>query len=196
MKLPFKGNFRISQGFGQNFNNYYRDEGLKGHQGIDFATPIGTPIIAPCDGIVIFISTDIRRGLGVTVMSDEIFKYNNQDCRLSCVHWHLKEDSIVVKVGQKVKEGELLGLSGNTGQTTGPHLHFSVSPLSADGSRRELALGNGYKGCIDATPYLEFPDLTLKFKELQELLNKWGAKLVVDGVFGKLSKQALTDFLG
>jgi len=196
LSKPFKGNYPISQPFGKNYNTFYAAEGLKGHQGIDYAMPNGTPIIAPCDGLVIYISTDLRRGLGVTLMSDDIFQYQGQDTKLSCVHWHLKENSIVVRVGEKVKRGQLLGLSNNTGQTTGPHLHFSVTPLSADGARRILSpLNNGYKGCIDPTPYFEPPQVNIKIQELQALLNKYGANLVTDGKFGKLSKQALEDFL-
>lgn len=188
LQLPFKGYFRITQGFGLNLNTFYKAEGLLGHQGIDFGCPTGTPILAPCDGLVIATSTDIQKGLGVTVMSDENFTYNGKPCRLSCVHWHLS--TVEVKVGDVVKQGQQLGLSGNTGQTTGPHLHFSVAPLSADGSRKLLApLDNGYKACIDPAPYL--PN---KFKELQELLNRWGASLVVDGKFGPKSKTALNNF--
>lgn len=196
LKLPFKGNYPITQGFGLNYNMYYKNEGLKGHQGIDYGTPMGTPIIAPCDGVVVAISLDIKRGEGVSIMSDNVFKWNGQDCKLICVHWHLKDKSIVVKIGDKVKTGQLLGLSNNTGQTTGPHLHFSTLPVATDGSRRSLAgLDNGYKGCVDPKQFLEPEQVNVKIQELQALLNKYGANLKTDGIFGALSKKALEEFL-
>lgn len=200
LKKPFSGNYTITQKFGENLNSFYKAEGLKGHQGIDFNCPMGTPILSPCDGTVIFISTDIVKGEGVTVLSDQIFKFNGQDCHLSCVHWHLKDQSVVVKVGQKVKTGDLLGLSNNTGQTTGPHLHLSVAPLSLDGSMRLLAgIGNGYKGCIDPMPYL---DLT-PTPEMVEFTHIWKRSvntvkafqlshgLVGDGKVGPLTQSVI-----
>ncbi len=206
LKLPFIGNFPITQKFGENKAVFYKAEGLLGHQGIDYAMPIGTAIVAPCDGLVIYISTDIQRGEGVTIMSDEIYKYNNQNCRLSCVHWHLKDQSIKVKVGDKVKTGDLIALSGNTGQTTGPHLHFSVSPLSPDAFRHELALGNGYKGCIDPFPYLELPTSTIPFINVS-FSHTWNIpiqkikdfqsshNLVVDGIVGPKTQQVIDSLI-
>ena len=201
LKQPFTGYYPITQLFGQNLSAYYKADGLLGHQGIDFAMPTGTPIIAPCNGVVFSISTDIKKGEGVTILSDDIFQWNGQPCQFACVHWHMKDKSIVVKMGDKVKTGDLLGLSNNTGQSTGPHLHFSILPLSPDTTRTYLAgLSNGFGGSVDPMPYL---DLTLppvsqketKIKELQTLLNKWGATLVVDGKFGLLSNKALQNFL-
>lgn len=205
MKLqkPYKGDFKLGQRFGQNFNGYYQSEGLKGHGGLDIPMPIGTPLYAACDGMVIYISTDIQRGEGVTIMSDDTFEYNGKPCKLSVVCWHMKDKSILVKVGDKVKKGDPIGLSGNTGQTTGPHLHFGTAPLSADGSRRLLADGNGYKGMIDPLPYLDVPEgrRTLKkgmrgvdVKELQTKLNTRGYSLSIDGIFGKNTRAAILDF--
>ncbi len=157
LQRPFKGEFAISQKFGENLNGFYRADGLLGHTGIDFPMPNGTPIISPCDGLVIYTSNDIQKGEGVTILSDEIFQCNGQPCKLSCIVWHLKDQSIAVKVGHKVKVGDLLGLSNNTGQTTGPHLHFSTAPLAPDGSRKILFEANGYRGCVDPLPFLDLP---------------------------------------
>lgn len=198
MKLqkPFIGEYLMSQKFGENLVAFYKADGNKGHSGVDWAMPIGVPILSACDGQVIFISTDIHRGIGVTVLSDEIFKWNGKDCKLSTLYWHLKDKSVRVKVGDKVKVGQKLGLSGNTGRTTGPHLHFSVAPLSPDGLRKELAPNNGFNACIDPLPYLDLDTPKIKrIKELQELLNKHGAKLKVDGKYGPLSNLALNKFL-
>lgn len=194
--LPFKGSYPITQRFGQNLNNYYQADGLKGHQGIDFGCPNGTPVYSSVNGTVIATSTDLLKGWGVAVLSTDKFQYKNKECFLDTIYWHLKENSLVVKIGDVVKAGDLLGLSNNTGRTTGPHLHFSIIPLETDGSRKPLEeYGNGYHSCVDPAIWLDIPDPLLKYKELQILLNKYGANLVVDGKFGPLSKKALANFL-
>lgn len=198
MKLqkPFAGAQKPSQGFGENKVAYYKADGQKGHSGIDWGMPIGTPIYSSCDGKVILISEDVNRGVGVAVLSDEIFKYNGRDCKLRVLYWHLKDKSLKVKMGDKVKTGQLLALSGNTGRSTGPHLHLSVAPVAPDGSMKLLAEGNGYNGYVDGMLYLDLDTPQMKrVKELQELLNKHGAKLKVDGIWGKLSQKALDNFL-
>ena len=196
LSLPFSGNYPITQHFGDNLNSFYKADGLLGHQGIDFGCPMGTPVLSAVNGVVISKSTDIAKGEGVAILSTDKFIYKDQECFLDTIYWHLKDKSIVVNVGDTVTVGQLLGLSNNTGQSTGPHLHFSVIPFLTDGSRKSIEpMSNGYHACVDPALFLDIPDPLLKFKELQTLLNKWGAKLVVDGKFGKLSKQALTDFL-
>lgn len=203
MKLtqPFKNYFPISQRFGQNLNASYQKDGLLGHKGIDLPMPVGTPLFSPCNGQVISVSTNIQKGEGVSILTDDLFDYNGQPCKLICVLWHMKDQSIVVGVGQKVKTVDPLGLSGNTGNSTGPHLHFQVAPIAPDGSWRELAHGNGYEGCIDPLPYLNLdvaPEnpIVKNAKKLQQFLNDNGANLVVDGKFGRLSMRALNDFIG
>ncbi len=196
LSKPFIGNFPISQRFGQNLNNYYALEGLKGHQGIDFAMSIGNPVISAVNGTVVAISKDIQRGEGVSIMSSDKFEFKGQECFLITVYWHLKDQSILVNIGDKIIVGQPIGQSGNTGQSTGPHLHFSVIPVAIDGSRRALdGVNNGFKGCADPFLWLDLPDPLIKFKELQTLLNKYGAILVVDGRFGPLSQLALKEFL-
>lgn len=197
MKLqkPYEGEFFISQHFGENKVPFYKADGNKGHGGLDIAMPTGTPLYSSCDGEVIYTSEDVARGTAVTILSSEHFEYKGQPCRLSVLYAHLKEKSLKVKVGDKVKVGQLVGLSNNTGRSTGPHLHIGVCPLAVD-ARRELDLGNGYKGMVDPLPYFDLDTPLIKrIKELQILLNKWGAKLEVDGKVGKLTTKALDKFL-
>ena len=194
--LPFKVKWVISQKFGQNLNEFYMKDGLKGHQGMDFPLPIGTPLFSSVNGTVIAVSRDLAKGEGVAILSSDIFEYKGKECLLDTIYWHMKDGSILVNVGDKVTVGQPIGLSGNTGRSTGPHLHFSIIPMATDGSRRTLeSINNGYKANVDPMIWLDLPDNSQKFKDLQTLLNKYGANLIVDGKFGKLSKQALDEFL-
>lgn len=85
------------------------------HEGIDIAGPRGTPIIAPGDGVVTY--TGYHRGYGNTVIIDHGFG-------ISTVFAHCS--SIFAQEGQRVKRGALIAAVGNTGRSTGPHLHFEV----------------------------------------------------------------------
>lgn len=85
------------------------------HQGIDIAAPIGSPIKAAQDGIVEF-SGD-RGGYGRTVLL-------SHQGDVKTLYAHLDEQ--LVKEGQAIKKGQVIGFTGNTGRSTGPHLHFEV----------------------------------------------------------------------
>jgi murein DD-endopeptidase MepM/ murein hydrolase activator NlpD len=85
------------------------------HQGIDYAVPIGTPVLAAGDGTVTFAG--VQSGFGNTVV------INNGD-GTSTLYGHLS--TIGVSVGQAVGDGDQIALSGNTGTTSGPNLHFQV----------------------------------------------------------------------
>lgn len=84
------------------------------HKGVDFSMPIGTPIIAPADGVVEKIAYQAG-GAGRYIMLRHGRQYQT-------VYMHLSKT--LVKVGQTVKRGERIALSGNTGRSTGPHLHY------------------------------------------------------------------------
>jgi murein DD-endopeptidase MepM/ murein hydrolase activator NlpD len=86
------------------------------HNGIDFAGPIGTPIYATGDGVVVEAGYSFH-GYGNQVIVDHGFGYKTR-------YAHLHD--INVKVGQKVKRAEMIGTLGNTGRSTGPHLHYEV----------------------------------------------------------------------
>ncbi len=88
----------------------------RAHHGIDYATPIGTPIKAAYNGKVIF--SGVKHGYGNTVVIRHAAGYKTLYAHLS---------RYIVHVGQKVKTGERIAYSGNTGRSTGPHLHFGLS---------------------------------------------------------------------
>lgn len=85
------------------------------HAGMDIGAPSGTPIIAPADGIVIFSG----RGNGYGEMI-EIYHARGMVTRYA----HMSKR--IAKSGWKVKRGEIIGLVGSTGRSTGPHLHYEV----------------------------------------------------------------------
>jgi murein DD-endopeptidase MepM/ murein hydrolase activator NlpD len=87
------------------------------HAGEDFAAPIGTPVHAISSGVVVFAG--VQQGYGNKI---EIRHWDG-----TC-SWYGHLSKIDVKVGQKVDPGELIGLVGNTGHSTGPHLHLEIHP--------------------------------------------------------------------
>jgi len=85
------------------------------HAGLDVAAAIGTPIIAPAEGIVVF--TGRKGSYGNSVIIDH-------DNGIVTLYAHIHE--MFVRVGQKVKRGDRIASIGNTGRSTGPHLHYEV----------------------------------------------------------------------
>lgn len=88
------------------------------HSGTDIAVPVGTPVVAPWPGTVAGVYDDITYGGGLTVIVKHPNGYRTGYCHLS---------RQLVSQGQQVGAGETLALSGNTGHSTGPHLHFSLT---------------------------------------------------------------------
>lgn len=86
------------------------------HRGLDFSVPVGTPVRATADGVVLQIKHE--RGMGRMVRLD----HGNH---LTTTYAHLSDWT--VKVGQRVRRGETIGHSGNTGRSTAPHLHYEVT---------------------------------------------------------------------
>jgi murein DD-endopeptidase MepM/ murein hydrolase activator NlpD len=84
----------------------------KPHNGTDFPVPVGTPVKAPQDGVVTKTGNDSMNGIHVVIRSGD-----NE-------HFLLHLSKINVSNGQRVKQGEVVALSGNTGHSTGPHLHW------------------------------------------------------------------------
>lgn len=110
--IPTVGEFSID-GFGMRLHPILKV--VRMHEGIDILNDIGTPVYAPGNGVVSYIGN--RGGLGITLEIEHGFGYKT-------VYGHLSK--ILVKEGQKVKRGDKIALSGNTGLSTGPHLHYEV----------------------------------------------------------------------
>ena len=106
--------YRLSSGFG------YRKDPISGrtarHMGVDFAMKPGNPVYVTGDGVIESVKFEFF-GYGNHVVVDHGFGYKTR-------YAHLK--SIGVVEGMKVKRGECIGLSGNSGKSSGPHLHYEV----------------------------------------------------------------------
>lgn len=85
------------------------------HSGIDIAVPVGTPVSATADGVVQFVGNTDGYGLRVEVRHAD---------RTVTLYAHLSE--VLVQPGQHVSKGEIIGKSGNSGASTGPHLHYEI----------------------------------------------------------------------
>ncbi len=88
------------------------------HSGLDLRAPIGTPVLAAADGVVRSISYDQRGSYGNVVSLGHNYGFES-------FYAHL-QNKPVVKEGQFVKKGDLIAYSGNSGMSTGPHLHYEV----------------------------------------------------------------------
>lgn len=104
----------VTQFFGSHGITY---AGAPGHDGIDFAVVTGTPVKAVADGIVKWVGFD-RDGFG------EYIRIFHPGHGFHSFMGHLSQ--VIVAVGQTVKQGQTVALSGSTGNSTGPHLHFST----------------------------------------------------------------------
>lgn len=117
--------FRIDQGYGGHFSHSEPEH----RYAIDFAADIGTPVLAARDGVVMQVESDFdKAGLNLEKFGDRAnFVRILHDDGTMALYAHLKaDDGVVVRVGQRVRAGQQIGLSGNTGFSTGPHLHFAV----------------------------------------------------------------------
>ena len=122
---------RTASGYGMRIDPIYHIPMF--HSGMDFTAAVGTEIYATGDGTVVFASR--RQGYGNCVIIKHGYDYET-------LYGHI--DKIKVRVGQSVKRGEVIATVGNTGKSTGPHLHYEVL----------------YKGRPDNPAKYYFQDLT------------------------------------
>lgn len=104
----------LISGFGYRMHPILKVKKL--HTGLDFRAPVGTPVYATADGVVT-LSGRGSNGYGIQIDVDHGFGYESKYAHLS---------KTVANVGQKVKRGTLLGYTGNTGLSKGPHLHYEI----------------------------------------------------------------------
>jgi murein DD-endopeptidase MepM/ murein hydrolase activator NlpD len=91
------------------------------HKGLDFRAKRNTPIKAPADGVVEFAGYHKRSGFGNLIIIDHNYGFKTS-------YGHLRK--VAVKAGQFIKKGEIIGYTGSSGLSTGPHLHYEVRFVS------------------------------------------------------------------
>ena len=135
MTYPYKGKYPLTQGFGEH-PEWYAKFNLKGHNGIDLGLPCETKLLSPISGEITEVASD-PTGYGLYIKVEN----SAEGCLLA----HLSKQD--VKVGDKVDQGQHLGWSGTTGNSTGCHLHFGYFKKPRDRK-------NGYNGYINPLPFL------------------------------------------
>ncbi|MEZ4635026.1 MAG: M23 family metallopeptidase [Caldilineaceae bacterium] len=137
----------MSQLWGDNPDFYkqftYDGVPLRGHNGIDFSMPIGTPIATSDEGRVLTVGAS-PAGFGNWVMVDHRWGQS--------VYAHMNR--VTVREGETVRRGDVLGESGNSGTSTGPHLHFSIRITP-------YYRGDGWGGYCDPLPFMEVEKLII-----------------------------------
>jgi murein DD-endopeptidase MepM/ murein hydrolase activator NlpD len=135
-RLPYAvgKSFRVLQGYGSRFSH----TGLE-QFAVDFRMPEGTAVHAARAGLV----ARIEESHDIGCWEDGCGKYANfivilHDDGTTGEYYHLQQDGVLVETGQRVSAGERIGLSGNTGHTTVPHLHFAVYRAAEWGSTQSI----------------------------------------------------------
>ncbi len=136
--IPFKKGekVRVSQGF----------NGTTSHKGysryaVDFAVPTGTAVYAARGGKVVSTKSTGNKGgfvKGYGIYANFIVLEHSD--KTFGKYYHLKKGGVLVKVGDTINKGDLIGYSGNTGYSSGPHLHFSVSKVDPKYRQRPITL--------------------------------------------------------
>ena len=141
---PEKGKYTLSSPFG------YRSDPISGttkyHDGQDFAMKPGTPVYTTGDGVVEYVKFSFT-GYGNEILIDHGFGYKTRYAHMSVIS---------VAEGMKLKRGDCIGESGNSGKSTGPHLHYEVL----------------YRG--DRVNPMNYLDMDMPVKEYAEMVRKRG----------------------
>ncbi len=122
------------------------------HGGIDYSCVVGTPVKACADGEVAYVAHD-RDTKAANGGYGKYIRVWHPQLRIHTFYAHL--DVQRVKRGDKVTLGQVIGLSGNTGNSTGPHLHWEVRLATATGAYDKPAAGDTYNARIDPMAFVE-----------------------------------------
>lgn len=149
----------IIQPFGVNWTGdptFYAAYGLPAHEGVDFKAPTGTPVLACAAGILTRLERVPSGAYGIQVRIEHIA----QDGVFETVYAHLQSIKETLTVGGSVTRGQEIGLSDNTGHSTGAHLHLTLKKRGATERGEKQRLGNGTwvvypSDVVNPTPYLE-----------------------------------------
>jgi murein DD-endopeptidase MepM/ murein hydrolase activator NlpD len=132
--LPFEHRKKVFliQAYGGMFSH-------KGEKALDFKVKNGTKVCAARGGIVIAARKDSdKRGLKPENLSDGNYVFIRHDDGSEANYWHFRKEDVFVNEGDTIQTGQLIGLSGNTGYSAFPHLHFEVQGRDAEGNYTQL----------------------------------------------------------
>jgi murein DD-endopeptidase MepM/ murein hydrolase activator NlpD len=181
LQYPFKKPIMLNQRFGNKYK-IYTDLGMTGHNGLDFMCPTGTPILAMHNGTVSYARFDKGGGNMIEILSDEKRDFGKLNVRYKTLYAHL--DRMDVKEGDCVRKGQVIGMSGNTGQyTTGAHLHNALKLV--DDSGDTINGRDGFLGAIDHLPFIDF-NWKLNFTGTLQRGSKGEAVLNIQDILIKL----------
>lgn len=145
----------ISQRFGER-PEYYAQFGLPGHEGLDFASPVGTPVRAALGGTVVTAINHPQYGNYIEI---------DHGGGVKTGYAHLSQLRVVR--GQRVSEGQIIGLSGNTGNSSAPHLHFNYI-VNGQFQNPEILLNQQGAGMVSDAEYKRVTDLYWETMRLLE----------------------------
>lgn len=137
--LPYQGGARLV--IQADFGKFSHQPGSADEHAIDWDMPVGTPVLAARAGTVVALRSDADAG-GEDLRYKNCYNYIilRHDDGTFAEYCHLRKDGVLVKLGQMVKEKECIGLSGNTGFSSRPHLHFSVFQTIDGKTRRTFPI--------------------------------------------------------
>lgn len=156
---PLNGDFRISSNFGNRKHPIHGK--IAFHKGVDYAAKLGTPIHATAEGVIEYIGKNGGYGNYIKI------KHNN---KYSTCYAHISKFSSDIKLGSKVKQGQIIAYVGSTGVATGPHLHYEVIYNGKHIDPLTIAHGNEIK-----LPDRELREFKLFVSKVDEIISREGA---------------------
>lgn len=170
--MPFDGTYPLTQKFNDpRYRASYTKFGLLGHNGLDYGLPTETTLLAPHKGKIVEAIFD-STGYG--------WYYKIENENEGSILAHLQD--LPLKVGTFVNEGDFVGKSDNTGNSTGPHLHWGYYRIPRNRD-------NGFNGYIDQTDWLNLKPLIINDQTILPIIDVNGNKLEVQAVRSKLADQ-------
>jgi murein DD-endopeptidase MepM/ murein hydrolase activator NlpD len=133
MKTPVDG-ARITSGFGMRFHPILGYSRM--HKGIDFGVPVGTPVMAAGSGVI--KQEGWSSGYGKLLLIDHQNSY-------STAYAHLSRFAAGLHIGSHVRQGQVVAYSGNTGMTTGPHLHYEIRINNVQVNPATVKIATGHR---------------------------------------------------
>lgn len=151
-QLPFQDGqtIRIGQSYGGHITTHHNPDS---RYAVDFIVPVGTPVLASRAGRVVDIDQEYTLGGNDPALKANHVLILHEDGTLG-MYSHLAMHRISVSFGQPVAAGDLLGYSGNTGYSSGPHLHFAVliNTRTPDGSAKYVSVPANFVNGADGHP--------------------------------------------